>query len=153
MTKEDKEKIFKELCHRLPYITKIYITHNTGLTEPHDNLLSIRWIKKFCSGEVEIKPYLRPISDMTESECQELFRILDIKEDDGDWLKINDINILRLFTENGKDFYEMAEALDYLYSIHVDFCDMIENGLAIEIKKKDEKVYNGTWDYSAFDEL
>ena len=151
MTKEDKKLVLKELCCRLPHNTKIHIIHKTGLLEPHDNLLTPEWIKKFYKDEVEIKPYLRPISDLTEEECTKLFQILDINEEAGDWLKINDINILRLFTEDGKDFYEIAAALDYLYSIHVDFRDMIEEGLAIETKKKDEKIYNSDWGCSAFD--
>jgi len=78
----------------------------------------------------DFKPYLREISSLTEEECDKLFEILNIDEDGGDWLKINDINVIRLLTERGKDFYEIAEAIDYLNSIHIDYRNMIEDGLA-----------------------
>lgn len=71
---------------------------------------------------------------MTEDEVNKLFKILKINENnEKEWLKVNDINIIRLFTEEGKDFYEIAEALDYLNSIHVDYRELIEKGLAIEV--------------------
>ena len=146
MEQKDKELLLKDLCARLPYGVRVkelepikelelYLTsiyHDTVQVETMTGGIMA------CSIEA-IKPYLRPISSLTPEECNKLFEILDIREDDGDWLKINDINILRLFTENGKDFYEIADAIDYLYSIHVDFRDMIEKGLALEAP---EGMYN-----------
>lgn len=78
-----------------------------------------------------IKPYLRSISSMTEEEVDTLFNVLKIDDKRGDWLKVNDIGIIRLFTEAGKDFYEIAAAFDYLNSIHIDYRGCIEKGLAL----------------------
>lgn len=67
---------------------------------------------------------LRPISSMTKEEIDKLFEILDINkdgEDEGEWIKVNDIGIIRLFTQNGKDFYELDKAIKYLDSIGIDF--------------------------------
>lgn len=67
---------------------------------------------------------LRPISSMTKEEIDKLFEILDINkdgEDEGEWIKINDIGIIRLFTQNGKDFYELDNAIKYLDSIGINF--------------------------------
>lgn len=137
MTNIEKQLLLKELCARLLYDVKVQTslfespTSIKGITEDEcwvyfdeDNY---EWV-----DIEEVKPYLRPISSLTDEECNTLFKILDINEKDGDWLKINDINVIRLFTENGKDFYEIADAMDYLYSIHIDFRDMIEKGLALE---------------------
>ena len=94
----------------------------------------------------DITPYLRPISSMTEQECNKLFEILGIKEDGSDfseWIKINDIGIIRLFTEKGKDFEDIAEAIDYLNSIHIDYRGLIAEGAALEAKEgmyPDQKV-------------
>lgn len=85
----------------------------------------------------DIKPYLRPISSMTDGEIDKLFDILNINEDnETEWLKVNDIGIIRLFTQEGKEFYEIAEAIDYLYSIHVDFRGLLKKGLAIEVTEE-----------------
>jgi len=82
---------------------------------------------------LDFNPYLRPISSMTEEEVDNLFHILKINEKNAkEWLKVNDIGIIRLFTEEGKDFYEIAEAIDYLNSIHIDYRELIEKGLALE---------------------
>lgn len=87
-----------------------------------------------------IKPYLRPISSMTNEEINKLFHILKIDEENTkEWIKVNDIGIIRLFTEEGKDFYEIAEAIDYLHSIHIDYRGLIEMGLALEAS---EEMYN-----------
>ena len=78
----------------------------------------------------EVKPYLRHVSDMTKDEIDTLFDILSINEEEGEWLKINDIGVIRLFTTNGKDIYEIEEAIQYLNSIHVDYTGYIDEGIA-----------------------
>lgn len=141
MTQEDRELLLKDLCARLQYGVKISIPDlfissikNTevlneifkgddGLYHVNDSGILIEYVK----------PYLRPISSMTEKEVDKLFNILNINQNhESEWLKINDINIIRLFTQDGKDFYEIAKAMDYLYSIHIDFRYLIEKGLAID---------------------
>lgn len=137
MTKEEEQLVLKDLCGRLPHGVKVSLfgwdKFPCTVTK-----IDIKLKKIFCPEANSyqyinvIKPYLRPIKSMTEDECNELFKILKIDENNGDWLKINDIGVIRLFTELGKDFYEIADAMDYLYSIHVDFRYMIEEGLALE---------------------
>lgn len=135
MTQEEKQLLTKDLCARLPYKPHIYIKDGKVVLNI-DSVLNGTYINDWITvpscQNITIKPYLRPISSLTAEECNKLFTILNINEKSGDWLKINDINVIRLFTENGKDFYEIAEAMDYLYSIHVDFRGLIEKGLALE---------------------
>lgn len=141
MKQEDKEILLKDLCGRLPYDVKCQVSFDEE--DIHiETLESVRPKMAFnqitTNGSVVsidiVKPYLRPISSMTEDEVNKLFKILKINENnEKEWLKVNDINIIRLFTEEGKDFYEIAEALDYLNSIHVDYRELIEKGLAIEV--------------------
>lgn len=78
----------------------------------------------------EVKPYLRRVSDMTKDEIDTLFDILSINEEEGEWLKINDIGVIRLFITNGKDIYEIEEAIQYLNKIHVDYMGYIDEGIA-----------------------
>ena len=145
MTQEDKELLLKDLSARLPYHVRCKIWLKEGTTEegPLDlqhNYGNVLLDAFYYNKIKDIKPYLRPISSMTKKEVDELFHILKINEENPkEWLKVNDIGIIRLFTEEGKDFYEIAEAIDYLNSIHIDYRGMIENDLAIEAP---EEMYN-----------
>lgn len=90
----------------------------------------------------EVKPYLRRILDMTKNEVDTLFDILSInEEEEGEWLKINDIGVIRLFTAKGKDIYEIEEAIQYLNSIHIDYMGYIDEGIA---KLAPKEMYDGT---------
>ena len=136
MTQEEKQLLLKDLCVRLPYGVKCKLWSYDNESSATTVTIKMSVLDAFIyNNTLTVKPYLRPISSLTAKECDQLFKILDINEEDGDWLKINDINVIRLFTESGKDFYEIAEAMDYLYSIHVDFKGMIEKGLALEAPK------------------
>lgn len=136
MNKEEKDLLLRDLCARLPYhlrgkskdgnLYEATVIYDTGtiLASDVDGVNT-----NICCG---FKPYLRPISSMTAEEVDSLFKILRIDEERGDWLKVNDIGVIRLFTEAGKDFYEIAAAFDYLNSIHVDYRGLIGKGLALE---------------------
>ena len=139
MTQEEKILLLKDLCSRLPYGVKVeidgyYIHVLTGIDG--NTISTDRGINYPLRL---VKPYLRPISSMTEEEVETLFNVLKIDDKRGDWLKVNDIGIIRLFTEVGKDFYEIAAAFDYLNSIHIDYRGCIEKGLALEAP---EGMYN-----------
>lgn len=109
MTQEDKELLLKDLCARIPYGVKADIKHRLGedtslLTE---RLVTPMWLVAVKENVDSIKPYLRPMSSMTEEE--------------GDWC-----NLLLYHKEDTLGYY------DYLNSIHVDYRGLIEMGLAIE---------------------
>ena len=79
MTQEEKQLLLVDLCARLPYKVKIEITWwvagegaymNTTLEPDHiDQLLN--------DDDTEIKPYLRPLSSMTEEETVEYCDLQD----------------------------------------------------------------------------
>ena len=134
MTQKDKELLLKDLYARLPYNPFIKIGEN-----PRTFKLSqrVRWI---CSyGHIEnmfddIKPYLRPVSSMTEEEMDKLFDILQIDKDgEGeDWIKINDVMGIKFFLPTGRWMEEVDEALAYLRSIHIDIYNFIGKKVALE---------------------
>jgi hypothetical protein len=84
MTKEDKELLFKDLCARLPYGVKVqvyyediagsgYFDETVWLIDNDEPFhVNDRWIEN-------IKPYLRPMSSMTEEEKKELQKITNNK--------------------------------------------------------------------------
>ena len=69
MTQEDKELLLKDLCSRLPYGVKVEVTileTNKVIVEEFDYM----WLGILYSENPHhmIKPYLRPMSSMTEEE-------------------------------------------------------------------------------------
>ena len=90
MTQKDKELLLKDLCARLPYGVKIYfggipklltsITVKPGYTEilvegeygkaAYCDFISTYNNKEYLQEEIaeKCKPYLRPMSSMTEEE-------------------------------------------------------------------------------------
>jgi hypothetical protein len=144
MTEQEKELLLKDLCGRLSYGVKgeVETTDGNGKEIKDEGVLNSVFINEYGTAYIciegmeyeldDFKPYLRPISCMTDDEVDTLFNVLKIDEKRGDWLKVNDIGIIRLFTEAGKDFYEIAAAFDYLNSIRVDYRGLIEKGLALE---------------------
>ena len=122
MVQEDK-KLLKDLTARLSYGVKGIITYdksNTTFTVKgiDNNVLHLSDAED-CYVE-DFKPYLRPMSSMTEEEKKELGRI----SCEG--------NI-----EHKYGIFYRSQ--DYLNSIHVDYRGLIEKGLALEAP---EGMYN-----------
>jgi len=135
MTREDKQLLLKDLCARLPHGVVIEITSDGGMVEAsYDMRLDAGLLADLLHSEDDFKPYLRPISSMTDEEMDKLFDILKIDKDgkDEDWIKINDVLGIEFFFPTGKWVENVAEAYDYLYSIHIDFRGLIPMGLALE---------------------
>lgn len=125
MTKEEKELVLKDLCARLPYGIHVEISWEYSKTDVYtsleyyefpniDSLLNIFWDEKCIS----IKPYLRPMSSMTEEE----------KEDYNSKFE-------------GRDFsWEVYYgSTDWLNKHHFDHRGLIEMWLAL---KAPEDLYN-----------
>ena len=101
MTREDKELLLKDLCGRLPYgvkceVTKrridgemVYIRNGSGALE-----LTINNVKELVTNNLyEIKPYLFPLSSMSNEQEKEWRYTLssdgNITYDTVDWLNEN----------------------------------------------------------------
>ena len=119
MTQEDKEILLKDLCARLPYGVKVESVFINPDTKEHKScgievfdatsLLMIR------DGLGEFKPYLFPLSSMTEEQKEEL-RMFDSFD-----------------TEEIMTLGEWAIRLvDFYNKYHFDYRGLIEKGLAID---------------------
>lgn len=143
MTQEDKELLLKDLCARLPYHVRVKVWLKDGTTEEgfYDFEHNYEDVMKdffFYNKLNDLKPYLRPISSMTEEEMDMLFDILHIDKDgkDEDWIKINDVYGIKFFFPTGKWVEDVADAYDYLNSIHIDYRGLISKGLAMAVTKE-----------------
>lgn len=141
MIQEDK-LLLKDLCARLPYGVKIQI-YNEYLGTMRDEKLNAFHLNGTYDIEYrKLRPYLRPISSMTEEEMDKLFDILHIDKDgnDEDWIKINDTLGIKFFFPTGKWVENVIKAYDYLNSIHIDYRGLIPMGLALEAPKDMYKI-------------
>lgn len=116
MTQEEKSLLLKDLCARLPYNVvcqfKDDIRLIDGIKRPYyDYVLSERHIELFRNHKgFYIKPYLRPMSSMTEEENEE-------------YIKMNLYGTHWGF-------------VDWCNSRHLDFRGLIPKGLAIEVSEE-----------------
>ena len=132
-TQEENQLLLIDLCARLPYSVKCEID---DIDEPLE-LESIKFKGDyFIFGNgvyeryiTEIKPYLRPMSSMTEEEKKDILQSLNIHGD------IDNEGNLLLGVECNKITLKVCKKyLGELYKRMFDVCHMIEKGLAMKAK-------------------
>ena len=89
MTQEDRDILIADLCGRLPY--GLIIKCNDGFRQSKEKLVSIdvgNGLINYDWRLTDIKPYLRPMSSMTEEERQEYGLVLcdELSTNQFDWL-------------------------------------------------------------------
>lgn len=109
MNKEDKKLLVKDLCARLPYGVIVHLEYDENTSVIRE--LGIGSLHDIMFNNAEGKPYLRPMSSMTEEEE-------------------NQYNSLNAY--EGGIFPHTEEAFDWLNAHHFDYRGLIENGLALE---------------------
>ena len=80
MKQEDKELLLRDICARLPYGIKIEVTYSKDsgsslrarLCSEGINILDTNILWLFQQSEIYIKPYLFPLSSMTEEQYESL---------------------------------------------------------------------------------
>lgn len=144
MKQEDKKLLLKDLCARLTYKVKIEITWwvmgegtcmNTTLEADH-----IEQLLNDEDGDTEIKPYLRPMSSMTEEEAKEISILYGLKDILSTKTTDEYIEVVVddgfCSTETRTIWYDeiisSIEIFDWLNAHHFDFRGMIEKDLAIK---------------------
>ena len=133
MTKEEKELLLKDLCARLPYSTLCYCKWTKDA--PNGTSGCVQEVSTYLLEELmiigdqnykcqicEIKPYLRPMSSMTEEEYENFRKTFK-------WSERFDNPI----------FEWTYESYDWLNAHHFDYRGLIEKGLALEAP---EDMYN-----------
>lgn len=122
MTQEEKQVLLKDLCARLPYGVKVqvyyediagsgYFDETVWLIDNDEPFhVNDRWIEN-------IKPYLRPMSSMTEEEATEY---------------ANCGNIIAISPQNDY-LIPNPKSINWLLENHFDFMGLIPKGLAIEV--------------------
>ena len=115
MTQEERYLVLKDLCGRL--ITDVIVTIEGESDRLYLNggMLDLMW-----SGKVNYRPYLRPMSSMTEEEKYIYRHML------GAILNSEGESIMFVYVE------DFPTIIDWLLKHHFDFRGLIEKGLALE---------------------
>lgn len=120
MTQEEKQLLLVDLCARLPYGVKVHITNEWfyDKIEPYDRRLDCDVIKHIRENRYTVKPYLRPMSSMTEEEKREytsyVFEQPFLQKD-----KVANLGSVPM-------------CVDWLNAHHFDYRGLIPMGLALE---------------------
>lgn len=138
MTQEQKDLLLKDLSARLPYGVKIQLTEYSDLTgEKLPNKIKILdycmlgRVQAYCKGfrKDEIKPYLFPLSSMTDKQKEELFFNYihnDIYFDDfTDYFLAGE-----LWHDICVSIDVLPELINWLNKHHLDWRGLIPKGLA-----------------------
>ena len=149
MTQEQKELLLKDLCVRLPYGVKVEAHgllktiaddyDNRGVINAHVlNGLNLRDYFKTYSincmekvplfdrkGVCNIKPYLFPMSSITEEQKESCC----VEKSIIDAFITGSIS---LFEDESLSVIDILNLLDWLNRNHFDYRDLIEKGLAID---------------------
>ncbi len=125
MAQENKELLLKDLCARLPY--KVIVKYKSREKEGEVKITcgNIGYVAELGNGWwKECKPYLRPMSSMTEEESNELESItFPLMEKD--WDANENPACIR--------WIDVPKYMDFILSHHFDYQGLIEKGLAIEV--------------------
>lgn len=123
MTQEDKQILLQDLCGRLQYGVICDIYNDTCTIKEK---LSFGGITNFADGKICVRPYLRPISSMTEEEKRELRQISDEYLDY--YWSTADSSLLKWKL----DAKVSSKRATFYNSHHLDWNGLIEKNLAIE---------------------
>ena len=115
---KDRELLITDLFARIQYgvICQLSSDGITTITEK----LQLGGLSHFLYQNLQVKPYLRPMSSMTEEECNEFFTLAE--------------DIVRC----GKRGYSCGLSIaqiNWLNSHFFDYNGLIEKGLALEASK------------------
>ena len=125
MTQEQKDLLLKDLCARLPYGVKLgfyasatkqtYICTLLGLEPQEDEPV----IAKTENGSFymlagNVKPYLFPLSSMTEEQRKELIKLINTGQNDNN------------------EFMRCRCRIEFYHINHFDYRGLIPMGLAID---------------------
>ena len=125
MRQEDKDLLIQDLCARLPYGVKIKTSYNKmdepielRFVNPRNESFAIGSNFTLISGlgfdTYECKPYLFPLSSMTEEQNKE-FALLQ-----------TDVHISGFLFAS-----DCSNMIDWLNKNHFDYSGLIEKGLAV----------------------
>lgn len=137
MAKEDKCILLQDLTARLPYgviLDYSFIEDkqriHTKIPLTYRNIGTVA-LDEWHTNEEIFKPYLRPMSSMTEEEKEEFHKL---KQFSVTVVMPNDVSLLKptYIVDLEEDGDGLNHLYDWLNAHHFDYRGLIEKGLALE---------------------
>ena len=121
MTQEEKDLLIKDLCARLPYHTRVKVWLKDGTTEEgaldlEHNYGDVLRDAFYYDKIVKIKPFLFPLSSMTEEEKEEYCQLQQ---------KV-------IYNSKGVINEDVTKYINWCYKKHLDINNLIPMELAID---------------------
>ena len=116
MMQKEKQLLLKDLWARLPYRVICKLS-DKGTDVSITEVLDVGGLEYFIFGKMDVRPYLRPISSMTEKEMEEYCNLQD-----------------KFLYSSQYPVTDAYELFDWLLEHHFDYRGLIEKGLALEAK-------------------
>ena len=121
MTQEDKELLLKDLCARLPYHPRVKVWLKDGTTEEgaldlEHNYGDVLRDAFYYDKIAQIKPYLFPLSSMTEEEKKEYCQLQQRV----------------IYNSKGVINEDVTKYINWCYKKHLDINNLIPMELAID---------------------
>lgn len=136
MTQEEKELLLKDLCARLPYGFVVHrYSDNRDIVIESNGIDFFAHFLEYSEGE-DFKPYLRPMSSMTNKEKRELQSFYPGCFG-GQWLDIEKgtIDIFECSSTITLYLSDSERIVDWFNKNIFDYRGLIEKGLALEAPK------------------
>lgn len=128
MTQEDKDLLLRDLCARLPYYPKCELIDeirvvNNKKDSSYISTLFPKHIELFSyHNNFTIKPYLFPLSSMTEEQKKEFDQLLELE--------------LKAINDEIDPMQATIFEVDFYNKHHLDWRGLIPKGLAIDATGK-----------------
>lgn len=115
MTNEEKQPLLIDLCARLPFGVNVLVS-SAHTTDPIRKKLDANLLFGLQKSVLTIKPYLRPMSSMTEEEREEY-------------------EMLQVYPGLKTNHTDLTDMYDWLNKKMFDYRGLIPMGLALEAPK------------------
>lgn len=113
MTQEQKDILFKDLCGRLSHGVKISVNDKVETLQGINILDNVVEYGSFLSSDIEdVKPYLLPLSSMTDEQTEELIKLINTGQNDNN------------------EFMRSLCRIEFYHKNHFDYRGLIPMGLA-----------------------
>ena len=133
MTQEEKELLRKDLCARTPYGVKVQYMNNIFVIDyvsPMYGEVKLDTSDNWTVGVSEVKPYLFPLSSITEEQRNNISKLLISTQNEfSPYGELNMKGCDNLFICAVK---QSNALINYCLTNHLDINGLIENGLAID---------------------
>ena len=140
MTKEDKSLLLKDLCARLPYDTVCQVEFKSDGRYESKNMILSGIFKDEAYFTIEngsvysndYKPYLFPLSSMTEEQKKEISKRYKLHTYYGLCIEITNHSEGYWDDDNSCNLQDYLWLVDWFNKNHFDYRGLIEKGLAID---------------------